>query len=318
VFDIVASRIKRLDLNMRSIEFDYILLLSSVVAPSLTTLSLNFVGVKEEYSYYDYAILESFMTDCLEIVHLRLCDFEFDDDPVDQTIIDGIKRLKQLELFNCDDEEEYFIEAVKPRNLESFSYRSMRRTDESNAHGLIATITSNCLLLTSITIKAPFESSFILLTITGDCPNLEKIYFADPGGPKLGSDVIEAFASLPYLTFLDVGKVDVEALAILSKCTRLKHLHIDGNTIDLHAFIPTIGKNLVSLRLKELRVLKIEKIHRIIENCPHLGSLSLEFKLRYDLVREGVVERAKKGLKRLSKFEVNGAAVRLGTDWRGY
>jgi hypothetical protein len=76
--------------------------------------------VKVDVSHYNYGILESFMTDCLEIVHLRLYCFEFDDDPVDQAIIDGFRRLKQLELINCYEEEEYFIETVKPRNLESF------------------------------------------------------------------------------------------------------------------------------------------------------------------------------------------------------
>jgi hypothetical protein len=89
----------------------------------------------------------------------------------------------------------------------------MRRTDESNAYGVIEVI---------VRFSHQLRSKLVPLTITNNCPNLEKFCFAHPGGCLvLGSDVIEAFASLTNLTFLDVGKVDVEALAILSKCTRL-------------------------------------------------------------------------------------------------
>jgi hypothetical protein len=137
--------------------------------------------------------------------------------------------------------------------------------------------------------EAPFESSFILLTVTDDCPNLKRISF-HAIGLILESDVIDAFASLPNLNYLNIGRIDVDAVAKLSRCARIKHLHIYGSSEGIDLVLPKIGKNLTSLSLKNLNHLKkleaeadIALIRSIVDHCPDLESLSVEFRLRNDL-----------------------------------
>jgi hypothetical protein len=78
---------------------------------------------------------------------------------------------------------------------------------------------------------------------------------------------------------------------------------------------PSIGKNLIGLSLK-LSKMDIDTIRMIVKFCPNLEYLALGF--RFYQVSEEVKNEIKDGLKRLSKFRINGDCVRLGTDWVGY
>jgi hypothetical protein len=304
-----------LELTLREIDVEHVQLLSSFVAPTLSVLRLIFLNRYQSIFYYE--ILEAFLSNCLAIRYLELRYFKFDVDLVDDLIVDGINRLKQLDLIHCYGKVVECVVLIQPCDLKSFSYVSKFDTQRSNAYGTIATITKNSPLLTLIRIEAPFESSTILQTVVNDCPKLERISF-NPRGPIMEPAVIDAISSLPNLKYLDIGKIDDGAVASLLKCTSLNHLQINGR-VKIDLLLQKIGKNLVSLSLKDMSKKKVDiRVRLIIECCPNLESLSLRFRVCYDLVSEDVVEEVKKGLKRLSKFQINGNAVRLGTDWTGW
>jgi hypothetical protein len=254
-------------------------------------------------------LLDDFLSNCLGIRYLQLLYFKFDADFINESIVDGIKRLKQFSLHKSSGGVGKFFEMVQPENLESFSYVN------DYAYRTIATITKISPLLTSIKIDA-LCPSFLIIYIIRDCPYLERISF-NPG-PHLQPETTDAISLLPNLKYLDIDRIEVGAASSLSKCTSLKHLRINGR-VEMDLFLPKIGQNLTSLSLTEMSKMEVDiKVRLIVKCCPNLESLSLKFRACFDLVSEEVAVEVKKGLKRLAKFQINGNAVRLGTDWDGW
>jgi hypothetical protein len=129
---------------------------------------------------------------------------------------------------------------------------------------------------------------------------------------------MKIIASLPRLKSLTIGKycyIDDEAVSALNRCRGLNHLGMvwrDG----MRDVLRVVGRNLVSLVLWEM---SIEEIDGVVEYCPNLQYLQVRIDERMLAVRfDEVKQKLKDGLKRLTKLKLNGAPVRLGTDWVGW
>jgi hypothetical protein len=128
-------------------------------------------------------------------------------------------------------------------------------------------------------------------------------------------DYLTIANSLPRLKILEIfdcGEVQDSIFAI-TRCKRLKELRV--NDLKDPKVLQTIGRGLILL---ELWYPSKEVVDEIIEQCPNLQYLWLEFVELEEGAQEELVGSLKDGLKKLAKLQITKEFVRLGTDWEGY
>jgi hypothetical protein len=79
--------------------------------------------------------------------------------------------------------------------------------------------------------------------------------------------------------------------------------------------LPAIGGNLLSLKG---RVLRLEEVGRIVEYCPNLEYLEIDFDVVDEEVPDAGKRLIKEGLKKLAKLVINGRVVQLRTERTDY
>jgi hypothetical protein len=121
--------INRLELKIEYARKENIHLLARLVAPSLTSLHLDFMSDDEPSfrSSYCYATLEVFFLHCRGTRNLSLIGFDFgiDPDSISPRIKEEFSRLANLKLTHCDGDSRMFVEAAPIpdlRNLRIVSY----------------------------------------------------------------------------------------------------------------------------------------------------------------------------------------------------
>jgi hypothetical protein len=311
---IVGLEIATIKYLILDLEFVGCLMMSRVVALTLSSLILCFVDQDDHQSSECYDSLGAFLNQCDGIRNLRLEYFDFGDDPtaISQTVKDGFSRLNQLDLVYCRGDIRMFVEDTPIPSLRLLRYESKREATEEVE--IISAFALNYRTLTSVKLFAKFDPSASLLKVVECCRDLERLVLADDGGGLIleRSDML-AIASLPRLKSLDIGGCYFrdDALSAIVRCKGLKELR--ANPIVDPTILTAIGRNLVWLNL--WRPSK-EVVDGIVEHCPNLQYLELE-EVDED-VKEGLVGSMKNGLMTLVKLKVNGESVRLGTDWKGY
>jgi hypothetical protein len=319
VFGSSSFQISTLSLQLDYIGKEYIPKIAQIVASTLSSLNLDFNG-DEDFSVC-YKTLEIFFLQCQWIRNLRLEKFEFGDQSssASSTIKEGFSRLNLLDLINCYGNSRLFIESTPIANLKSFRYESYDTSSDEDIECIDAAVTNYGRTLINLNLSGCSVSSGNLVKIAECCRELEKL---TPSGAE-DNDVLSLYdikiiASLPILKYLELRYcgVSVEAVAALSRCKSINHLSIrwrDG----MSDVLRVIGRNLVSLFLCD--EMNVEEIDGVVEFCPNLQYLEVSKGGMILAARvEEVKDTLKDGLKRLAKLKVNGACVRLGTDWKGY
>jgi hypothetical protein len=316
IFGFEQYSIKTLDIVMRRVGKEYTGVIAQVVAPSLSSLRLDFYKDSECYE-----VLEIFFSSCLQIRHLRLVAFDFGDTPssLSPMIKDGFSLLKSLGMENCCGDVIMFVEIAPIQTLSKIDFVSY---GIGLASEIISAIAMKCRSLKSISLLASFYSWDFIHTIFGCCREIEHITICDSFQRfAFKNSEIVAIASLPRLNLLYLVSCIIEegAASPLLRCKSLRNLH--GVDIDqLWDVLPVIGGNLVDLRC----VSGTEGLNWIIKYCPNLEALDIMIKnddgnwLNDDemilLSAEGVF---KSRLKKLAKLVINRRTIRLGTDWEG-
>jgi hypothetical protein len=191
-------------------------------------------------------------------------------------------------------------------NLQSVYYESRGETALKSGE-IIMAVAMKYPALTSIRLDAKFDSSASLLNVMGRCPDLEKLIYHKKGGDLVlsRSDIL----SLRRLKSLDIDcDVEDDAVSALACCKSLKSLKVDN--WDLIEVLSVIGGNLIVL---ENGVACEEVLELILKYCVNLQYLEVGG----GVVGENSLDEFKNGLVNLAKFKMNGASVRLGTNWRG-
>jgi hypothetical protein len=306
--------IKHLIFDLEFVGIDYILMMSRVVALTLSSLILCFIDQDDHQSSVCYDVLGEFLSQCDGIRNLRLEYFDFGDDltAISQTVKDGLSRLKQFDMLYCQGDIRMFVENAPIPNLKILYYVSDREAAEEEE--IISSLATNYRTLVSVNLNANFDSSASLLKIVECCRDLSSVIFGDSGSSLMlkRSDIL-AVASLPRLKSLDIGGCYFrdDALSALVRCIGLKELR--ANPIVDPAILAAIGMNFVWLNL--WRPSK-EVVDGIVEHCPNLQYL--EMKEVDEEVTDGMVGSLKNGLMKMAKLKVNGKSIRLGTGWEGY
>jgi hypothetical protein len=317
VFGFEQYSIKRLGLIMHRIGIEHVRLMAKTVAPTLSTLSLQFHDPEEEDDDSDldcYKVLETFFSICLRINDLRLEFFDFGDDPssLTPTIMNGLRRLKSFDLFDCRGDLMMFAEHAPIQNLSDLSF-NMRRIDAPGTSGIVSAIAMRCRSLKSIHLYAYFESWDSIHKVVEYCQDLKDFNIRDFSRrlPLKKSEFV-AIASLPRLKSLDLNYclIGDGALSPLAKCKGLRHLC--GRNIKFSSDVMrAIGGNLKSLRCE----LGLEEI---VVYCPNLENIDIWVeRLLDDEAVSSAAGLIKKGLKKLTKLVINRWTIRLGTDLEG-
>jgi hypothetical protein len=184
------------------------------------------------------------------------------------------------------------------------------------AVGTLAKIAESCPAIQRFSISTSVMGQFLVLTLSD----------------------IEALLSLSHLRYLDINtcQLNLDLVKVLARFKHLEHLRIDSCHFDLTTIFRAIGSKLVGL---DLAGVTGDTIDGIVEHCPNLEELAIsqrsledeedddydeEYQEEYyeeRRVREGqkrgnaiVGDYVKKGFNKLSKLEVNGDSIRLGTD----
>jgi hypothetical protein len=167
--------------------------------------------------------------------------------------------------------------------------------------------------LASIQVNGNITSSASILKIVECCPDIESLAIDDRSQLlELSVSDVRALASLPRLHFGCI--VDNDGVAALTRCSRLKRLAISWSA-GLATVLEVIGQSLTGL---DVWGPSVEAINVIIELCPNLTYLEFS---GWDVDKETrilAIDSVKKGLKRQSRFTVNGRKISLGTKWKGY
>jgi hypothetical protein len=228
------------------------------------------------------------------------------DEDTLRIIKDGLSRLKRLDLIRCRGNVLSLVGLADIPNLQSFYYESSVETAQES-EWIIVAVAMKYPALISIRLNAKFDSSDGLLKVIGRCLDLEKLIYHKKGGDLLlsRSDIL----SLRRLKSLDiVCEVADDAVSSLASCKSLKRLRVvDWDLIEV---LPAFGGNLVSL---EIEVASNAELESILKFCVNLQYLDIGG----EGGGEGSAEAIKNGLVKLAKLKVNGASVRLGTDWVG-
>lgn len=312
VFEFV-NRISRLNLEVKFMREEILGLMAGIVAPTLSTLSLDFTEVDDGNSS-QFETLNIFFEKCDGIRAIRLISFNFSAFNIHNSIKRGFKQIRQLELFKSRGSIVNFMESVPILKLSTFSFESLDETSYT-CDLLISLVARMNPSLRDVYLFAPFDSTISLLGLIESCPELASFTLFDYGSLMLSKSDIKAFASLP-LTYFDTNcKISADAIPLLSNCKSLRHIVLDIH-VDLSKLLPAIGRTLVSLGLV---VANVENIDAILRYCPLLEYLSLIREVGGDAFMDRRIERMVcVGLKRLAKLIVDDVAIRLGSDWAGY
>jgi hypothetical protein len=315
VFGYEAYSIKHLELNLRSVNRDYIPAISRLISPTLLSLELDFE--EEEESGVCYSILDEFFSQCQGIRNLKLrCfDFGYDSSSFSQTIKDGFYRLFQLSLDGCRGDLRMFVVSVPIHNLHSFNNGCFGETAVDS--DIVSAVAINYPSIKRLRLDDLFNSSATIIKFVQCCRDIEDL-FLNVDEMELTRSDIEAIASLPRLKSLNINcEIASGAVSALSRCRGLKHLAVDGfESFDLISILTSV-RNLVSLECI-FSTPFMEAIDAIIEHCPNLQMLNLGYGELGVEKKDAAVDLLKGGLKNLSKLTLNKVSVRLGTDWKGY
>jgi hypothetical protein len=301
--------IKSLELDVRNSGCVSAMNIAVYAAPTLSSLKLDFNSASNVVCYH---VLQKILKRCFRIRHLQLTGFEVGDNIAGQVedvlryIKNGLSRLNRLELIRCRGNILSLVGLADIPNLQSFYYESSLETTLESEQ-IILSAAVKYPTLTSIRLKAKFDSSASLLKVMASCPDLEKLILRKTGGVLVlsRSDII----SLRRLKSLDIAcEVEDDAVSSLASCKSLKSLRVVD--WDLSEVLPVIGGNLVSL---EIEVSSEEVLAVILKECVNLQYLDIEG----GVAGEESVDAIKNGLVKLAKLKVNGVSVRLGTDWMG-
>jgi hypothetical protein len=118
VFGAGSCNIKRLDIRLRNIKGEYIPLIIRLVAPTLSSLYINFHG-----SLNHYETLDNFLSQCARKRNLHLNRFNFgrDSPTISPSIKEGFARLIQLDLIRCRGDVSMFVDRTPIPNLQSLN-----------------------------------------------------------------------------------------------------------------------------------------------------------------------------------------------------
>jgi hypothetical protein len=308
VFGFKQYSIKRLVLIMPRIGIEHVRVMAKTVAPTLSTLRLQFDDPEEEDEesvLNCYKVLEAFFSSCLQIRCLRLDYFDFGDDPTSftPTIKDGFGRLKALKLSNCLGNLMMIAELAPIQNLSTFNYIGV-----PDAIDIISAIAMKSRSLKDIHLYASFDSWESIHKIVDYCRELEEVTLYDFSRYQLlkNSEFV-AIASLPRLKSLELSDcdIDVGAVSPLARCKRLRHLR--GANIKLSSdVVRAIGRNLVTLRCN----LGLNGLEEIVEFCPNLETLAIVVKDEEGNLVDGetllsAAGLIKRGLKKLTNLVIN-------------
>jgi hypothetical protein len=310
--------VKSLELDIRDGGYSCAVRIAVYASRTMSSLKLDF----DSCDGVRYYALRDILKQCRGIRHLQLSGFDVGDDMAGQDedtlriIKKGLRRLNRLELIRCRGNVLSIINHADIPNLQSFSYESNEEEDAEDSQDsedsedsdeIILAVAAKYPTLTSIHMDAKFDSSDGLLKVMGRCPDLKRMILLKKGG-----DLVLSYSDILSLRRLnsldidcDVGGYNISALA---ECKKLKSLRfVDW---DLSEVLPVIGGNLVSL---EIGMAGKDELGLIIKYC--VGLQYLEFG---GGVAAGDDDAIKNGLVKLSNPKVNGASIRLGTDWKGY
>jgi hypothetical protein len=316
VFGSSSFQISALFLELFAIGKDYIPMIAQIVAPTLSSLRLVFNGDDDVSVCYE--TLEIVFSQCRWIRNLRLVAgwFGNDVDAITPTIKEGFIRLNQFELIGWYGNVRWFMESTPIPNLKSFRFTSYANAPVEDINIVDAAVTNYGRTLINLNLSECYVSSANLVKIAEICRVIEKLSLSFILNIFSLSDM-KIIASLPRLKSLKIGEycrfADGSMIA-LARCRGLNHLsvYLQDGLIDV---LRVIGGNLVSLELWDMN---LEVIDSVVEYCPNLQYLEMRIVGRMLAVRvDEAGQKLKNGLKRLAKLEVNGAYVRLGTDWVG-
>jgi hypothetical protein len=145
---------------MRRIGIKHVRMMAQIVAPTLSILCLCFECPQEEETDLDcYEVVEAFFSRCLRIRDLRLLFFYFGNHPSSLTpiIMDGLGRLKSLDLIECRGDLMIFLDHAPIQNISKIDFDS-RGIDAFAASAVISAIAMKCGSLKSISLTARFNS----------------------------------------------------------------------------------------------------------------------------------------------------------------
>jgi hypothetical protein len=325
VFGFEKYSIKKLDLDMPHVGIDYVRVMAQTVAPTLSSLCLRFEEPSaedvEESDLDCYEVVEAFFSRCLQIRDMRLELFDFGDDPSSLTpsIMDGLRRLKSFDVFDCRGDLLMIAEHAPIQNLSKFSFDHLGGIDAAEESGIISSIAMKCRSLKSISLFAQFKTWESIHKVVECCRDLEEISLYDHSRrlPLKKSEFV-AIASLPRLKSLDLNYclVGDGALSPLAKCKWLRNLL--GFNIKLSSdVLRAIGGSLVLLQCR----LRLDELEEIVVYCPNLENLNIwivdEGGLVVGEARLSAAGLIKKGLKKLTKLVINRGTIRLGIDLVG-
>jgi hypothetical protein len=308
-----AFSIKHLELYLRLIDPEHILILSRLLSPTLRTLEITFD--ENEESSIHYSILDQFFSHCKGIRNLKLNYFDVGDDPysITQTIKDGFYRLSQLSLLRCKGDLRMFVVYVPIPNLRSFVNVYWNGNSD-----ILSTVATNYSSIKRLSLRDIYTSSATLLKFVECCRDIKELSFSNYGGVELQLSDIEAIASLPLLKSLNIQcRIAEDAVSALSRCRGLRYLNLVRGSFDLTSILPNIGRSLVSLDYISSTSI-MGTVNVIVEHCPNLQILDFGWIEREDANTAVAVDSLKRGLKQLARLKMNGKSIRLGTDCEGY
>jgi hypothetical protein len=320
VFGSGSVSITRLDIGVEFVERKTLRLLALLVAPTLSSLLLDFSISDEDeeetvLSSSDcYEILEAVFLYCHRIRNLSLLGVVFggNTDAISPIIKERFARLQSLELSGLGDIK-MFINNTPIPDLQAVKVCAEDDDDEVVDFTIVNAIASNYRTLINLNLRECCVSSTNLLKIVECCPYVEKIAFYSHHPSDLKRSDIEALASLPNLTSLDIrGYAVIKVLSSFVLLKGLKNLGmrwLEG----LSDVLPIIGRNLLSF---DVRYSEAEAWMAFYANCPNLQYLGDHH------IAAGTVDKLnsglRKSLKKLASFKVGSGSVRLGTEWEGY
>jgi hypothetical protein len=308
-----SCNIKRLDIRLRNIKGEYIPLIIRLVAPTLSSLYINFHG-----SLNHYETLDIFLSQCARIRNLLLYIFNFgrDSPTISPSVEDGFARLIQLDLIRCRGDVSMFVDRTPIPNLQSLKYWSNRAPGQ-----IVTSLAMKYRSLTRVILRAIFDSSSSLLKIVECCRDLKKLTFGNIGNSLLliRSD-FDAIASLPLLNHIVICGFSVKPSGVLplSRCKELTTLKLGMNFAILHPILSVIGESMKSLSIHQMSV---EAVEGVLAYSPNLECLAFIDPNPDKEIQDSLEKSLKSGLKSLSVLQVdkeNKVRVRLGTDWMGY
>jgi hypothetical protein len=325
--------IKRLDLDMSRVGIEYAHIMAKLVSHSLSSLILIFKeenGEDEHENVLDcYEILGVFFSRCLRICYLEIVYFDCGDDSSSLThvIKDGFSRLKTFNLINCRGDVKMLVDQAPIHNLSKLNYNGYWGMPSEKSE-VILSIAMKCRALKSISLNAEFESWDCIHKVVEFCRVLEEVSLNIEDVSLLQFTSLKksefvAIASLPRLKSLDLRSCEIEdgAASPLARCKGLRHLR--GVSFKLLGdVLPEIGGSLISLECGIAIKNGRRGLERIVEYCPNLEYLEVDLKGegmwdRNTRIDREVIRFVRREMKKLAKFEFDGRAVRLGTDWEG-